>query len=329
MGPCDLDELVKQLKLTGHPDLLVGPEHGSDAGVYRLSPEIAIVQSADFFPPMIADAYNFGRVAAANALSDVFALGARPVTVLNLLATPKDAPRDALVAMLDGSQQVIQEAGAVVAGGHTILGNTVMFGLAATGVVHPDKLIRNITARPGDKLVLTKPLGSGITVHAHNAGQAGDEQLAGCIEVMATLSRLPAELMVKHGAHAATDITGFGLLGHALDMLSLKQVGFEIDYAAVPLMPDAEKLALAGNYPGGSKRNQEYTDEHVEFIGDAAAVRLVLNDAQTSGGLLIALSPEQAVQLVSELGSSPYPFEPAIIGEVVDRHVGKITVHCQ
>lgn len=329
MGPCDLDELVKQLELKGHPDLLVGPEHGSDAGVYRLSPEIAIVQSADFFPPMIADAYNFGRVAAANALSDVFALGARPVTALNLLATPKDTPREALVAMLDGSQQVIQEAGAVVSGGHTILGNTVMFGLAATGVVHPDKLIRNTTAKPGDKLVLTKPLGSGITVHAHNAGQASDQMLADCIEVMATLNRAPCELMVQHGANAATDITGFGLLGHALDMLSLGNVGFELNYPDVPLMPDVEQLAIDGNYPGGSKRNQEYTDEKVEFVGDSGAARLVLNDAQTSGGLLIALPADAAQKLLDGLNNSGYSHGAAIIGEAVDRHVGKITVHCQ
>jgi selenide,water dikinase len=329
MGPCDLDELVKQLKLTGHPELLVGPEHGSDAGVYRLSPELAIVQSADFFPPMIADARDFGRIAAANALSDVFALGARPVTALNLLATPKDTPREALLAMLDGSQQVVEEAGAVIAGGHTILGNTVMFGLAATGVVHPDKVIRNTTAQAGDRLVLTKPLGSGITVHAHNAGQADDGELAGCIEVMTTLSRLPAEAMARHGATAATDITGFGLLGHALDMLSLKQVGFEIDYASVPLLPRAEELALAGNYPGGSKRNQEYTDEHVEFRGDTGAARLVLNDAQTSGGLLIALPAAGAESLVAELNDSPYPYAARVIGEAVDQHVGKITVHCQ
>jgi selenide,water dikinase len=329
MGPCDLDELVKQLELKGHPDLLVGPEHGSDAGVYRLSPEIAIVQSADFFPPMIADAYHFGRVAAANALSDVFALGARPVTALNLLATPKETPREALVAMLDGSQEVILEAGAVVSGGHTILGNTVMFGLSATGVVHPDRIVKNTTAQPGDKLVLTKPLGSGITVHAHNAGQASDAQLADCIDVMATLNRLPSELMLRHGANAATDITGFGLLGHALDMLSLKEVGFEINYADVPLMPEAEQLALAGNYPGGSKRNQEYTDDHVEYAGDSAAARLVLNDAQTSGGLLIALPPEAAAGLVEELNGSGYAFDARIIGEAVGGHVGKITVHCQ
>lgn len=329
MGPCDLDELVKQLNLVGHPDLLVGPENGSDAGVYRLSAELAIVQSADFFPPMISDAHSFGRIAAANALSDIFALGATPVTALNLLATPKDTPKEALVAMLDGAQEVILEAGAVISGGHTILGNTVMFGLSATGVVHPDKLIKNTTPQAGDKLVLTKPLGSGVTVHAYNAGQADDTALADCIAVMRTLNRLPSELMVRHGAHAATDITGFGLLGHALDMLSLKQVGFDINYADVPLMPNVEQLALAGNYPGGSGRNQEYTDDCVEYIGERETARLVLNDAQTSGGLLIALAPDAAEKLVSELASGTYPYEAKIIGEAVDRHVGKITVHCQ
>lgn len=329
MGPCDLDALMQRLTPSQHADLLVGPEHGADAGVFRLSEEIAIVQTADFFPPNLSDARSFGMVAAANALSDVYAMGARPVTALNLLATPKEENQDALVAMLAGAQHKVEEAGAVISGGHTILSKTVMYGLSVTGIVHPQRLLRNTSPRAGDVLVLTKPLGSGITIHACNAGQADADHLAGCIASMVTLNRLAGEQLYALGASASTDITGFGLLGHALDMLAYGEVGFEIDWAAIPRLPDVEQLALAGNYPAGSLRNCEYTDARVKYNSCPPAARLVLNDAQTSGGLLIALPEKSATQLLEQLSAAAYPLPAACIGHVTTAQTGMINVLCR
>jgi len=319
---------MKRLTPARHADLLVGPEHGSDAGVFRLTPELAIVQTADFFPPNLSDARAFGMVAAANALSDIYAMGGRPVTALNLLATPKDESTDALVAMMQGAQEKVEEAGAYVVGGHTILSNTVMFGLSVTGVVHPDRVLRNTAPRAGDVLLLTKPLGTGIMIHAYNADQAGEDELYACIDCMTTLNRSAGEMLADCGASAATDITGFGLLGHALDMLSLGQVGFEIEYQHVPQLQRVAELALAGNYPAGSGRNAEYTDARVRYAGCPPEVRLVLNDAQTSGGLLIALPEEGAQRMLAQLAAGGYPLAAVVIGHVTAKHAGMINVLC-
>jgi len=309
--------------------LLVGPEHGSDSGVFKLSDELAIAQSADFFPPMISDARAFGRIAAANSLSDVYAIGARPVTALNLLATPqKEGVTNALVSMLCGAAETVTEAGAVICGGHTIDSRTLMFGLSVTGVIHPDRILRNTAVQPGDVLVLTKPLGSGVVVHASNMGEATDAELDYCITVMGTLSKLPAEAIVELGAHASTDITGFGLIGHALDMISLKQAGIVLDYRAIPTFARTAELALAGNFPAGSKRNAEYTDCHVEYVDCPDAARLVLNDAQTSGGLLVSLPPDQAERMLALLSERGYQLPCAVVGRVVDAHPGNLRVVC-
>jgi selenide,water dikinase len=304
-------------------------EHGADAGVFRLTPELAIVQSADFFPPHVSDPRIFGAIAAANALSDIYAMGARPVTVLNLLATPEKLPQAQLVAMLDGAREKVEEAGAVIAGGHTITSRTLMYGLSCTGVVHPDKLVKNTTAQVGDVLVLTKPIGTGIVIHAHATGDMDDEGLAYACSVMATLNRLAGEALVSHNAHASTDITGFGLIGHALDMLSLGEIGMEIDFAQVPLLPGVMKLAQRGNIPAGSRANAAYTDCHTEYEGCPEEVRLVLNDAQTSGGLLVALEPREAARLGPTLRSGGYRLPTAIIGRVTAEHPGNIKVLCQ
>ncbi len=319
---------MKQLNLVGSPDLIVGPQHGSDAGVYRVAPDLAVVTTADFFPPMVTDAHAFGRVAAANSISDVYAMGAKPVCALNLLVSEKDTPLPSLAAMMSGAQDVVLEAGAVIAGGHTVTGPTVMFGLSVTGTVHPDKLVTNVDAKPGDVLVLTKPLGSGITIHAFNAGATGEAELASCVDVMATLNKFAGEFVGNEQVNASTDITGFGFIGHALDMLSLGKVGFEFDYNAIPLMPNADKLAIEGNYPGGSMRNAEYTDCKVDFRGDPQAARLVLNDAQTSGGLLVALPEALADKLLSGLAGSGYSLSAAVVGKVVADHPGRIVVNC-
>jgi selenide, water dikinase len=329
MGPCDLDALMSQLPPMQHPSLLVGAEHGADAGVYQLRDDLAVVQSVDFFPPNLADPYSFGLATAANALSDIYAMGATPITALNLLATPKDIPSAVLLAMLNGAAENVRAAGAVVCGGHTILSKTVMFGLSVTGVVNPVSLIRNTTPRIGDVLVLTKPLGTGVGIHAVNAQQAGSELLAACVGSMSTLNKLAGEAMAGLGASAATDITGFGLLGHALDMLSLNQVAYEIKWPAVPLLPGVAVLALAGNFPGGSSRNCDYTDDRVDYRDCPPEARLLLNDAQTSGGLLLAIPEEGAQALLALLTQHGYALPAAIIGRVTGGPAGKITVKCQ
>jgi selenide, water dikinase len=322
----DLENLLKQIPLMRHPDLLVGPEHGADAGVFQLSPEIAIVQSADFFPPNLDDPRAFGRVAAANAMSDVYAMGGRPVTALNLLAMPEKEEQAKLVAILDGAREKVEEAGAVICGGHTITSRTIMFGLSVTGVVHPAQVVRNTTPQPGDVLVLTKPIGSGIVIHSHATGDVDDAELAICVETMSTLNQLPGAALIPLGAHASTDITGFGLLGHCLDMLALRHAGYEIYWPAVPLMPRVPELAARGNVPGGSKRNAEYTRCKVEYAGCPPEAELILNDAQTSGGLAIALPEAAAQRLLELLATQGYTQPATIIGRCVAEHPGHIRV---
>jgi selenide,water dikinase len=339
LSPGELSGLMRRLGFAAHADLLVGPEHGSDAGVYRLSADIAIVQSADFFPPMLAHAHTFGRIAATNAVSDVYALGARPVTALNLLCIPRSEDYDSVVEVLEGAREVVESAGAVVAGGHTITGPQLQFGLSVTGVAHPARIIRNTTPEAGDVLVLTKPLGTGVLVHAYHhgalgEGSAADAALAPAIESMTTLNRRAAELMVELGAHAATDITGFGVFVHALDMLSVRPLGMELDWAAFPLLPRVADLA-AGNICGGTQRNGEYVrsrrtaqgDPAIEMHGtDPALAELALSDAQTSGGLLIALPENAAQELLAGLSESGYLLAAAIVGRVTGQHPGQIVV---
>ena len=299
-------------------NLLVGPEHGADAGVYRVAPDLAIVQSVDFFPPHVSDARAFGAIAAANALSDVYAMGARPATVLNLLATPAKEDQANLLAIMEGARDKIEEAGAVIAGGHTITSKTIMFGCSVTGLVHPGRFVRNTTPRAGDALVLTKPLGTGILIHGHATGDTSDEELKLACDMMATLNKLPSEQLAALGAHASTDVTGFGLMGHAQDMLALKEV--------VPLLPRVVELAARGNVPPGSRDNAAYTECRINYGGCPPEYRAILNDAQTSGGLLISIPGPQAKQLIQHLKTSGYPWPVEIIGSVTAEHPGIIEV---
>ncbi|MEZ5338831.1 MAG: selenide, water dikinase SelD [bacterium] len=327
MGPCDLAEMMSQLPVMEHSDLLVGPLHGSDAGVFRLREDLALVQSTDFFPPMISDARAFGRISATNAISDIYAMGARPVTALNLLAAPRGEDQGALVDMMDGAREIVEEAGAVISGGHTILNDVVMFGLSVTGVVHPERLLRNTTVQDGDVLVLTKPIGTAVVVHAYNAGNATEDDLAGCVASMCTLNRIASELLHDCGAHASTDITGFGLLGHASDMLSTSELGIEIDAAAVPLIGRTRELAEAGNICGGTKRNAEFTDSFVDYTPGSEHWRMILNDAQTSGGLLVSLPQVRAEEFRQRIAASGYNLTTAIIGRVRGGRPRRISVH--
>lgn len=292
----------------------------------RVAPDLAIVQTADFFPPMVTDARAFGRIAAANALSDVYAVGGVPVSAVNLLAAPRSEPLESLRAMLTGAYEVVAEAGAVMLGGHTLIDTAVKFGLAVTGVVHPEHIVPHNTPLVDDVLVLTKPLGTAVVLTAYDRGLATAQELAACIEQMCVLNRLASETMLACEAHAATDITGFGLLVHALDMIGLGAMGLDIESESVPCLPRLQELIAAGAICGGTKRNIEYADARVEYRQVPDWLQIVLNDAQTSGGLLIALASNKAPVFLSMLRDSGSPCAAAVIGRVTLDHPGTISV---
>ena len=279
--------------------MLVGFSGNDDAGVYRISSDLAIVQTVDFFTPIVDDAYDFGRIAATNALSDIYAMGARPLTALNIAAFPTDdVDLDVLARILEGGAEVCARAGVAVLGGHTIKDDEPKFGLAVTGTINPENLVRNAGARPGDILLLTKPLGTGILTTARKRDAITLAQLQPAIDAMLTLNDVASRAMVEVGVNAATDITGFGLLGHAGEMMRASAVRLEIDARAVPLFAGAFDLARRDIVPGGTRDN---AIAHATFTtfedGVEHALRLLLSDAQTSGGLLIALAPDRAERL--------------------------------
>ena len=275
---------------------LVGHETRDDAAVYLLSPTEAIVETVDFFAPVVDDPYWFGRIAAANAFSDVWAMGGRPIFALNLVGFPVHTlPMEILGEILRGGAETAAAAGAPILGGHSIDDPEPKYGMAVTGLVHPDRILRNVGARPGDQLLLTKPLGSGIITTAIKRGIATPGQIAGVTAVMAELNRAAGEVLAASGAVSAlTDVTGFGLLGHAWGMAEGSKVLLHLDAAAVPLQPDVLALAEKDVVPGGSKANLKWVAPHVRFA-DAVPhpFRVVLADAQTNGGLLAAVRPER------------------------------------
>lgn len=271
------------------PNLLVGFETSDDAGVYKLTPDCALVQTADFFTPIVDDPATFGAIAAANALSDVYAMGGTPLTALSILCYPGDGDLEDLEAILRGGGEKLIEAGCVLAGGHSVKDDEIKFGYAITGTVHPDRVWTNAGARPGDWLVLTKPLGTGVITTALKRGIAAEEHVEAAIQSMLRLNR--CELQPS----GATDITGFGLLGHAREMALASKVTLEIDTAAVPLLPGALRYAAEGAQPGGLKSNREFAGECVRVRGVIPSeLEALLYDPQTSGGLLLALADPPA-----------------------------------
>ncbi len=287
---------------------LVGHETRDDAAVYRLSPTEAIVETVDFFTPVVDDPYWFGRIAAANAFSDVWAMGGRPIFALNLVAFPVNLlPMEVLAEILRGGSETAALAGAPVLGGHSIVDPEAKYGMAVTGLVHPDRILRNVGARPGDQLLLTKPLGSGILTTAIKRGTATPEQIAGVTAVMAELNRAAGEVLAASGSVSAlTDVTGFGLLGHAWAMAEGSRVVLHLDAARVPVQPGALRLAGQDVVPGGSKANLKWVAPHVRFdAGVPLPLRTVLADAQTNGGLLAAVHPDRfpaVVRLLADRG---------------------------
>jgi len=291
-----LDQVLARIPRWANENVLVGFDTADDAGVYKLTPECALVQTVDFFTPIVDDPYTFGAIAAANALSDVYAMGGRPVTALSILACPASGNLEELTEILRGGAEKLHEAGCAILGGHSVQDNEIKFGYAVTGTIHPDRIKTNAGARPGDALVLTKRIGTGVISTALKRGIAKESDVAAASESMLTLNRAACEAMLEFDVHGCTDVTGFGLLGHAREMALGSGVTIEIDPRAVRLLPGAAEYARAGAIPGGGKNNREFIASCVE--GESELEDL-LYDPQTSGGLLITL-PEQDAALLEQ-----------------------------
>jgi len=306
------------LRLPTSPHLLIGLEVSDDAAVYQLDAHTALVQTVDFFPPIVDDPYAFGAIAAANALSDVYAMGGRPILALAIAGFPEDLDPAIGAAILQGGADKVAEAGAVVAGGHTVVDREPKYGLCVTGLVDPAQMTPKVGARPGDRLLLTKPLGAGLITTAAKRGLANAAHLEAAVASMLRLNRRAAELAAETGARAATDITGYGLLGHAAEMTRIGDVGLRIVASALPLLPGALEYARAGIAPGGLRRNQRYLEERgaVRYIAALdEAQRLLLFDPQTSGGLLLAVPPDRADEALRRFAAAGEPCWD--IGEVI------------
>ena len=327
LRPQALEEVLAQLPVPQDAAVLVGIDTSDDAAVYQLDSETAIVQTVDFFTPIVDDAYRFGAISAANSLSDIYAMGARPLFGLNIVGFPSNRlPMRVLQQILQGAQDKAAEAGISIIGGHTVDDTEPKYGLAVTGVVHPDRVVRNSTARPGDVLVLTKPLGTGIIATAVKRGLADEAAAQEAAELMATLNRAAAEAMIEVGAHACTDITGFGLLGHLREMATGSGVDVTLHAGAVPTLDAAWPFAGADVVPGGTLNNLAYVAEQVSFAAEVSRVaQLILADAQTSGGLLISLAAERSDDLLAALQDRGVT-AAALIGEVTGTGTGHITV---
>ena len=294
--------------------LVVGVGGADDAGVFRVSDDLALVQTVDFFTPIVDDARQWGRIAAANALSDVYAMGGIPITALQLVGWPRDRLSfDLLGDVLEGGADVMGEAGCTIVGGHSVDDPEPKYGFAVTGTVHPDRVVRNTGAHPGDRLVLTKPIGTGIVSTAIKHGTAPDGAAEAAVESMMRLNAAAAEAMVSIGVSAATDVTGFGLLGHLAEMLG-GAVGADIDADAVPVLPGAVDLVSDGVVPGGTKRNLAFVEGFTDFGDLPRWRRLLLADAQTSGGLLIAVAHDRCEDLLDRLDGIG-----AVVGSITDR----------
>ncbi len=305
----------------------MGIDHLDDAGVYRLTEDIALVQTTDFFTPIVDDPFSFGQIAAANALSDIYAMGGKPLTAMNVVAFPIEKMNGSILReILRGGYSKINEAGAIIVGGHSIDDPEIKYGLSVTGIVHPDRILTNARARPGDRLILTKPLGTGIIGTALKGEMASQEAVKKITESMTMLNHVAYEVMVEVGVNACTDITGFGLLGHAMEMAIASDVGIAIKSQSVPLFPEAEEYAKMGLVPGGTARNREFFSCRVEISGDISNEKMdILYDAQTSGGLFISVEGEKAQRLLEQLHAKGVQLA-AIIGEVIEEPKGRIVL---
>lgn len=304
VGAGVLAQLLGDLKVRRDPNLLVGFDKSDDASVYKVTDELALVQTVDFFPPIADDPFTFGQIAAANALSDVYAMGGEPKLALNIMAVPASLPSEAVHEILRGGYEKAYEAGAIITGGHSILDEEPKYGLAVTGFVHPDRVLTNSGAQPGDVLLFTKPLGTGILTTAAKVDLAPAESMALAVRLMTTLNKSARDAMVKYRVHACTDVTGFALLGHAVEMAQGSGVELHIDVPAVDIIPEALELARMGILPEGMYRNRGFAEVHVDAGVVELAYQDVLYDPQTSGGLLMAVDPADADALYAELAAA-------------------------
>lgn len=302
VGAGTLASLLPGFRTHADPRLIVGYDSSDDACVYKVTEEEALVQTTDFFPPIVDDPFLYGQIAAANALSDVYAMGGEPRVALNILCVPEKMDKETVREILRGGYDKVYEAGAVIAGGHTINGAEPIYGLSVTGFVHPDHVLTNAGAKPDDALILTKPLGVGILTTAAKAELADEKEMAAVYAQMATLNKAARDVMVRYSVHACTDVTGFSLMGHGTEMAQGSGATLCIELTAVPVLPGAEEYAAMGLVPAGAYRNREFAEHGVENRANASREQLdVLYDPQTSGGLLFALPEDEATRCLVEM----------------------------
>lgn len=314
-----LSEVLKEFPVATDPNLLVDVNTHDDAGVYQINGETALIFTTDFFPPICSDPFEFGEIAASNALSDVYAMGGTPLMALNLMMFSQEKlPLEAFGEILKGGNEKVREAGALIVGGHTIDDHPPKYGLAVIGTVHPDRLITNAGAQAGDQLVLTKRIGTGALVSGQKNGMATEEDYRRALEQMKHLNKYGAELALKFSVRGMTDVTGFGLAGHALKMAEASHVSFRIHSTRIPLLPGAFEIFEKGSIPGATFRNLEFTAEKVHYTRNVNyTLKMLSHDAQTSGGLLLSVNPDHSSKLVEEINDSDPAAGAVVIGEVL------------
>jgi len=320
ISPKQLEEILKYLPLPKDPNILVDIDTHDDAGVYRVNDDLALVLTTDFFPPVCSDPYEFGQIAAANSISDVYAMGGDPVLALNIMMFPAaKLPMEAYVEILKGGFDKATEAGVRIIGGHTIDDFPPKYGLAVVGYIHPEKIITNAGARPGDSLVLTKPIGTGVILAGHRLGMVSQDDLAEAKRLMKLLNKTGADIMKKHNIRGATDVTGFGLAGHALKMARASNVSIKLNMKDVPLIGDSYKLIDEGCIPGASFRNLDYAEKDVDFAPELDYnLKMLTFDAQTSGGLLFSVPTEKVNMILGDLHTAGLP-DSVVIGSIEEK----------
>lgn len=324
LGPKKLEKVLSLLEKREDPNLLVGFDHSDDAAVYKVADDLAIVQTLDFFPPMVEDPYTFGQIAAANALSDVYAMGGDVLTALNIVCFPDEMDLNILGKIMMGGNEKVIEAGGQLAGGHSINDTDVKYGLSVTGRIHPDEILKNNGAHAGDVLILTKPLGIGIITSAKRVGQASDESFDMAVRSMTTLNKYASEIIRKYEVHACTDVTGFSFLGHLLEMVG-DEVSASIISADVPRIRGAVKYAGDFLITAAGQRNRNFVGDNVEFHDVPFGMEELLFDPQTSGGLLVALPKEDAYAAIEEIKKIGLPC--GIVGSITERKEKAIYVY--
>ncbi len=316
LGPGALSRVLEKIPKVKDPDLLIGYDSSDDAAVYRLTDDLAVVQTLDFFPPMVEDPYTFGQIAAANALSDIYAMGGDVKTALNIVCFPEAMDLNILGQILLGGSEKVREAGGVLAGGHSIADTDVKYGLSVTGTIHPDQVFANNGGRPGDVLILTKPLGVGIVCTASRVGEASKEAVDLAVKSMTTLNKYASEIVRRYRVHGCTDVTGFGFLGHLCEMLG-DDLSAVIDGAAIPYIPQCSEYVEEFYLTAAAQRNRNHVGEKVQFLKEDFVLEEILFDPQTSGGLLVSMEPEDGEKALKELEELGLPC--GIVGRLEER----------